>query len=165
MILILSHRELKPNGKGVETFQRCLKAEGSTQILLAMASIENDQKWGVDLLPADPVEEWEESSECLNLFSQLIKSMVGRETESGAQKLQRNPETGAYTWILFIPGYSSNLNDSLKKAKEMEDTYNSNVILYSWPADPEGTEPARYFKARDAARLSARRLKGTSKNQ
>jgi hypothetical protein len=159
MILILSHRELKPNGKGVETFQRCLKAEGSTQILLAMASIENDQKWGVDLLPADPVEEWEESSECLNLFSQLIKSMVGRETESGAQKLQRNPETGAYTWILFIPGYSSNLNDSLKKAKEMEDTYNSNVILYSWPADPEGTEPARYFKARDAARLSARRLK------
>ena len=159
MILILSHRELKPNGKGVETFQRCLKAEGSTQILLAMASIESNQEWGVDLLPADPVEEWEESRECLNLFSQLIKRMVDGEIESGAGKLQRNPETEAYTWIVFVPGYSSNLNDSLEKAKELEDTYNSNVILYSWPADPEGTEPARYFKARDAARLSARRLK------
>ena len=38
MILILSDREITPNGSGVNTFEPCIRPQGSSQVLLAMAT-------------------------------------------------------------------------------------------------------------------------------
>ena len=70
----------------------------------------------------------------------------------------RDAASGTITWVLLIPGYTSNLRDSLAKAKALEATYRVNVILFSWPADPSGIEPSRYYTARDAATFSSAKL-------
>jgi esterase/lipase superfamily enzyme len=164
MILILSDREITPNGSGVNTFEPCIRPQGSSQVLLAMATPDAVKGWGVRIIPSNPVQNWSESNICTNQFETMIKRMVANESGFGTDSIRRRTAIRPYAWIFFIPGYTSNLRDSLAKARELEESYNANVILYSWPADPTGSEPNRYHTAEQASHFSTAKLRNTLKH-
>ncbi|MFM7641195.1 MAG: alpha/beta hydrolase [Cyanobium sp.] len=140
MILILSNRELNPQGTGVDTFQPCLKVEGSDKVVLAEASLDPNNHWDISLIPSlpVPVQDWEASPQCQTLFKSLINSMTNEINSSNQAGTQiRKNDDGSYYWAILVPGYNSNPQESLQRARELEVLYQVNVILFSWPANPK----------------------------
>jgi hypothetical protein len=90
--------------------------------------------------------------------------MNNQEHDDRPGGLRYDQENKTYNWIFLIPGYSSTASTGLQQARQLEEEYQANVMLFSWPADPPAisSNPIQaYRQAQAAARVSAIQLDQT----
>ncbi|NBO67146.1 MAG: hypothetical protein EBU88_20260, partial [Acidobacteria bacterium] len=163
MILIISNRTINLQGQGPDVFEACLNPVGSENVVLAKAQQEPSGDWQVNLVPMPPAGSWMECGSSCELLVQLVRRMQSREVDPELGGLRFDHENKTYNWIFLIPGYSSTALSGLDQARKLEQEYNANVMLFSWPADPLGlarpnSAESAYRQAQAAARVSAIQL-------
>lgn len=157
MILIISNRNVNLQGKGPEIFKSCVNPVGSEDVLMATAQVTTAGDWLVNLVPTPPQGSWVRCSASCGLLGELVNRMKSGEHDDRPSGIRYDHENKTYNWIFFIPGYSSTASEGLEKARQLESEYNANVILFSWPADPPGSQrPGNLSKAYKQAQASAR---------
>jgi hypothetical protein len=163
MILIFSNRKVNLEQHGTDIFLPCENPIGGEDVLLATATSNARGDWSVTLVPPLPQGSWSCCGPSRALLSDLVRRMNAGEYEDTPGGLRYDHANKTYNWIFFIPGYSSTAKSGLQKAKELEEEYQANVMLYSWPADPSASniEAIRYREAQAAARVSAIQLDQT----
>ena len=164
MILIFSNRKVNLQHQGVEIFQPCLNPVGAEDVLLATAEVAPAGDWHVNLVPSPPQGNWMGCGPSCALLADLVRRMKAGEQDDHPGGLRYDQANKTYNWIFFIPGYSSSAGSGLKQARQLEEEYQANVMLFSWPADPEAitSDPIRaYRQAQASARVSAIHLDQT----
>lgn len=164
MILIFSNRKVNLLRQGPEIFEPCVNPVGAEDVLLATAQVAATGDWLVNLVPTPPQGSWMSSNASCALLVDLVNRMKAGEQDDRPGGIRYDQENKTYNWIFFIPGYSSTASSGLEYARQMENEYNANVMLFSWPADPPdiGSNPIKaYRQAQAAARVSAIQLDQT----
>jgi hypothetical protein len=164
MILIFSNRNVNLQQQGVKIFQPCLNTVGAEDVLLATAKVDPAGDWLVNLVPSPPQGNWMACGPSCALLADVVKRMKAGEHDDHPGGLRYDEANKTYNWIFFIPGYSSTPSTGLEHAKQLEKEYQANVMLFSWPADPQAitSDPIRaYRQAQASARVSAIHLDHT----
>jgi len=164
MILLFSNRKVNLDEQGADIFLPCENPIGGEDVLLATANTAAAGDWIVNLVPSSPQGNWNSCGPSCALLADLVQRMNAREHDDSPGGLRYDQVNKTYNWIFFVPGYSSSASSGLQKAKQLEEEYQANVMLFSWPADPSGitTNPIRaYRQAQAAARVSAIQLDQT----
>ena len=163
MILLFSNRKINLANQGADVFLPCEKPIGGEDVLLASATAAGGG-WVVDLVPSPPQGDWNSCLPSRALLADLVRRMNAREHDTSPGGLRYDQENKTYNWIFFVPGYNSTASSGLQRAKQLEEEYQANVMLFSWPADPPATiiNPIRAYKqAQAAARVTAIQLDQT----
>ena len=163
MILIISNRTINLQAQGPDVFEACLNPVGATDVVLAKAEQEPTGNWQINLVPMPPQGSWMDCGPSCELLMQLVQRMKSREEDHHPGGLRFDHDNKTYNWIFLIPGYSSTAQSGLDQARKLEQEYDANVMLFSWPADPLGldrptTAESAYRQAQAAARVSAIQL-------
>ena len=164
MILLFSNRKVNLDHKGADIFLPCENPIGGEDVLLATANAAAEGDWLVNLVPSPPQGNWNSCGPSCALLADLVRRMNAREHDDSPGGLRYDQVNKTYNWIFFVPGYSSTASSGLQKAKQLEEEYQANVMLFSWPADPSSItiNPIRaYREAQAAARVSAIQLDRT----
>jgi hypothetical protein len=164
MILIFSNRKVNLQHQGIEIFQPCLNPIGAEDVLLASADVAPTGDWRVNLVPSPPQGNWMGCGPSCALLADVVRRMQAGEQDDHPGGLRYDQANKTYNWIFFIPGFSSSARSGLQQARQLEEDYQANVMLFSWPADPPdiSREPIRaYRQAQASARVSAIHLDQT----
>lgn len=164
MILIFSNRKVNLQRQGPQMFEPCVNPVGGEDVLLAAAWENTGGDWRVNLVPTPPEGSWTGCAASCAFLADLVKRMKAGEEDDQPGGLHYDQENKTYNWIFYIPGYSSTAAAGLEQARQLEQDYKANVMLFSWPADPPDitTNPVRaYRQAQAAARVSAIHLDQT----
>lgn len=164
MILLFSNRKLNLDERGADIFLPCANPLGGEDVLLATANAAAAGEWIVNLVPSPPQGNWNSCGPSCALLADLVRRMNAREHDDNPGGLRYDQGNKTYNWIFFVPGYSSTASTGLQKAKQLEEEYQANVMLFSWPADPPAItiNPIRaYREAQAAARVSSIHLDRT----
>jgi hypothetical protein len=164
MILLFSNRNVNLRQQGAEIFEPCHNPVGSADVLLATAELAPAGDWQVQLVPSPPQGSWMGCGPSCALLAHLVRRMQAGERDDQPGGLHYDEANKTYNWIFYIPGYSSTARAGLEQARKLEEEYQANVMLFSWPADPPAisTDPVRaYRQAQAAARVSAIHLDHT----
>lgn len=166
MIFILSNRTINLQAQGPDQFEGCLNPIGAEEVVLATAELGASGDWLVNLVPSPPQGSWMTCSDSCELLARLAERMNANEHDDHEGGLRFDQENKTYNWIFLIPGYSSTVSSGLRLARQLEQEYSANVMLFSWPADPPGLAipsqaPQSYRQAQAAARVSAIQLDKT----
>lgn len=164
MILLFSNRKVNLNQQGADLFLPCENPIGGADVLLATADRATGGDWRVNLVPSPPQGNWNGCGPSCALLADLVRRMQAGEHDDRPGGLRYDPTNKTYNWIFFVPGYSSSARSGLQQARQLEEEYQANVMLFSWPADPPAitVDPVRaYRQAQAAARVSAIQLDQT----
>jgi hypothetical protein len=164
MILLFSNRKVNLAKQGAEIFLPCENPISGEDVLLATANAASAGDWIVNLVPSPPQGNWTNCGPSCALLADLVRRMNARQHDESPGGLRYDQVNKTYNWIFFVPGYTSTASSGLQKAKQLEEEYNANVMLFSWPADPPAItiNPIRaYREAQAAARVSAIQLDQT----
>lgn len=163
MILLFSNRKVDLQRQGPEQFLPCESPIGSGDVLLATAQAQAGD-WLVTLVPSPPKGNWHACGPSCALLADLVRRMQNKEHDDRPGGLRYDQENKTYNWIFLIPGYSSTASTGLEQARQLEEEYQANVMLFSWPADPpaiSSNPDQAYRQAQAAARVSAIQLDQT----
>ena len=164
MILLFSNRQVDLNQQGAALFLPCENPIGGADVLLATADSGTGGDWRVNLVPSPPQGNWNGCGPSCALLADLVRRMKAGEHDDHPGGLRYDPTNKTYNWIFLVPGYSSTARSGLQQARQLEEEYQANVMLFSWPADPPAItgDPVRaYRQAQAAARVSAIQLDQT----
>ena len=164
MILVFSNRKINLQQKGAQIFQPCLNPIGGEDVLLATALTAPAGDWQVNLVPTPPRGSWMGCAPSCDLLAGVVNRMKAGEQKHEPGGLRYDQANKTYNWIFFIPGYSSTASSGLQQAQRLEEQYQANVMLFSWPADPPAitSQPtSAYRQAQASARVSAIQLDRT----
>jgi hypothetical protein len=162
MILLFSNRKVNLGEQGADMFLPCVNPIGGEDVLLATVNAASAGDWIINLVPSPPQGHWNSCGPSCALLADLVRRMNAREHNDSPGGLRYDQANKTYNWIFFVPGYSSTTSSGLQKAKQLEEEYQANVMLFSWPADPPVTiDTIRYPQAQAAARVSAIQLDRT----
>ena len=162
MILLFSNRKVNLAERGADMFLPCENPIGGEDVLLATVNAASAGDWIVNLVPSPPQGHWNSCGPSCALLADIVRRMNGREHNDSPGGLRYDQANKTYNWIFFVPGYSSTTSSGLQKAKQLEEEYQANVMLFSWPADPPAAiDTIRYPQAQAAARVSAIQLDRT----
>jgi hypothetical protein len=164
MILLFSNRKVNLKRQGPDLFLPCENPIGGEDVLLATAQAGPAGDWLVNLVPSPPAGNWNSCGPSCALLADLVRRMKAGEHDDHPGGLRYDQANKTYNWIFLIPGYSSTASSGLEQAQRLQEEYQANVMLFSWPADPPAmsSDPIRaYQQAQAAARVSAIQLDQT----
>lgn len=164
MILIFSNRKVNLSKTNADIFLPCENPIGGENVLLATVDNAAAGDWIVNLVPTPPIGNWNSCGPSCAVLADLVRRMKAREHDDRPGGLRYDHANKTYNWIFLVPGYSSTASSGLQQAKLLEEEYQANVMLFSWPADPPAItfDPINaYRQAQGAARVSAIQLDQT----
>lgn len=119
---VITNRNLQPNARPEERFGPGFNSEGPNELRLAEVTKEDD-RWRVEILEDrtvyEGVEMW--ASEAAFLRAQ-----------ANMRRLQRNA-------LFFVHGFNTDFENALESAHRIEQIYNLEVVMFSWPSNGGGT--------------------------
>ena len=124
MIIVISNRVTNENYHNEYFFGETLNPQGADKITIAKAHYqEHNNSWLVEPLPKEDNLNNEDSPN-KKLFLEIIE---GIENDKYKRK-----------WIFYIPGFNQSSRDALDASQKLADKYDTDVILFSWPSNPQG---------------------------
>ncbi|MEM9215996.1 MAG: alpha/beta hydrolase [Cyanobacteria bacterium P01_F01_bin.150] len=137
-IIVITNRNLNEDKIGERLFGESTNSLGTGEIRLAHASKTSGGEWDVSLV-----------EEPLNLSNNEIlpSRNIFREAWSELKGSGRSV-------VFYVHGYNTSFKDSLEAALDIKNTYEVDVILFSWPSNPGGILPTGYTEYQAAARTA-----------
>ncbi|MEA5536813.1 alpha/beta hydrolase [Crocosphaera sp. XPORK-15E] len=124
MIIVISNRLINDNRNDENFLGEILNPQGADKITIAKAFYQENQKsWLIE-----PVSKNDnltaENPSIKQLFLEIIK---GIENNTFSRK-----------WVFYIPGFNQSSRHALDSSRRLSVQYDVNVILFSWPSNPQG---------------------------
>lgn len=146
-MLIITNRRVNAGKTTVNSAFGAKPAEGPNELRLAYASRKGN-KWHIDVLP--------------DIVNASGKKVSGKQGESkgmfasdyAARQLVEtlnNSDQGKHL-LLYVHGFNNDLESVLNRAEKLEQNYNLQVVVFSWPANGGGARGVLSYKSdkRDA---------------
>lgn len=119
---IVTNRNLQPDAQPEERFGPIFNRKGPNELRLAEARKVGDS-WQVDILEDRTIYEGREMWASEAAFLTAQNRMAQNNTNA----------------LFFVHGFNTDFRDGLESAHRLEQLYNVEVILFSWPANGGGT--------------------------
>ncbi len=152
MIIVISNRLINDHHKNELFFGESLNPQGSDQITIAKAFYQKPQKsWLIE-----PVSINEDLTRKNISIKQLFQAII--------EGIKNN--TFSRKWVFYIPGFNQSSRQALDYSHQLKENYDLNVILFSWPSNPQGNSSifdffrakSEYEEALSIAKSSAKTL-------
>lgn len=118
-IIVVTNRNLVENANDpLERFGPNFNTAGPDELRLALATDVNDN-WTLDLLP----DQLEQNGKMVNASEKTFTDLQTRMREKKRDCL------------FYVHGFNNDFKDAVNTAKDLRDTYDVEVILFSWPAN------------------------------
>lgn len=118
---IVTNRNLQPDQPPERRFGRFFNELGPAELRLAEVTIQNGS-WQVDILPDEVTHEGQ----------QMYAS------EAAFLKTQQKMCTTSTNCVVFCHGFNTDFQSAVEAAYRLQDTYNLEVVLFTWPSDGRG---------------------------
>ncbi|MEO1006416.1 MAG: alpha/beta hydrolase [Cyanobacteria bacterium J06638_38] len=137
-LIVITNRNLNEGESDERLFGENTNSLGVGEIRLAYASKLSSGEWDVSLVEEPP-----------NLAnnSTLPSSDVFRDAWG---ELKGNGRSV----VFYVHGYNTSFSESLETALDIKNTYEVDVVLFSWPSNPGGILPTGYTEYQAAARTA-----------
>jgi esterase/lipase superfamily enzyme len=135
---IISNRNVQPQARPEKRFGETYNAEGPTNLRVARAKYER-RRWSVELID-EPAR--------ITSRSRLPSEQVYKEIMRCMRREQRQS-------LLYVHGFNTSFRDLLERARKLEETYDVELVCFTWPSNPGGFITSEYRQARIAAEVSA----------
>ena len=124
MIIVISNRVINENHRNEYFFGETPNPQGADTIRIVKAYYQgHNNPWLIEPLPEDDNLN-NEDSPSKQLFLEIIE---GIENDNYKRK-----------WIFYIPGFNQSSCDALDASQKLAEKYDAEVILFSWPSNPQG---------------------------
>ena len=135
---IVSNRNVQPQARPEKRFGETYNAAGPSNLRVARASYLKG-RWSVDLID-EPAR--------MTSRSRLPSEQVYKEVMRCLRREQRQ-------CLLYVHGFNTSFKELLERARDLEDTYDVELVCFTWPSNPGGFISSEYRQARIAAEVSA----------
>lgn len=146
MIVVISNRNVNEAVNDDRVFGEQPNQKGLDEIRVATATYTADHKWQVNLLP-EP-----DNLDANNIPSHQLFEQIITDIKAGVRRS---------SWVFYVHGFNQSFRSSLDACQEISQTYNVDVINFSWPSNPGGFVTDEYKQARQAAKASSNALDRT----
>jgi esterase/lipase superfamily enzyme len=128
-------------------------AEGPNELRLAEATRKGNH-WQIEILP-DQITPEMATSVGLNpdhsypASAYVARSLIGELMPGGSSR------NSGKNLLLFVHGYNNDMTDILDRAERLEQTYNVEVIVFSWPANGGGLHGVLSYRSDKADAIAS----------
>lgn len=119
---VVTNRNLQPNASPEERFGATFNRKGPNELRLAEAQ-KVDDRWQVDILDDRITYNGEEMWASEAAFLKVQQRMGQRQTNA----------------LFFVHGFNTDFSDALEIAHRIEQLYNLEMVLFTWPSNGGGT--------------------------
>ncbi|NEO29134.1 MAG: alpha/beta hydrolase [Symploca sp. SIO3C6] len=140
-MIIITNRSVNELATDETMFGETPNAKGIDEIRLAKADYDaQENRWNLQLIP-EP-----DSLDPNNLPTQELFNEVVNEIAAG---------TYGCNWLFWVHGFNMTTGDVLESARQRQEKYDLEVIIFTWPSNPGGFVTNEYDRSRQAAKASA----------
>lgn len=141
---VITNRHIHTDASGVDLLGRIPSEKGPHE-LRALRATRRGRGWQLELLP----------DELPAAMKRELKIPVGQKAWASryvAEKVLADVRRKKRNLVLFVHGFNNNVEAVLDRAERLEETYDVEVLPFSWPADGGGASGALSYKSdkRDA---------------
>ncbi|MDQ2695428.1 MAG: alpha/beta hydrolase, partial [Pseudomonadota bacterium] len=129
-MFVVTNRRLITNKTGLEQFGNKPNPEGPNELRIVEVARENSG-WKVEILP-DRLDEKRKRAVGLPVSKPAVASQYA------ARIILKRVQQDKRNVLFFVHGYNNNMGAVLERAQGLADTFNLEVIPFSWPADGGG---------------------------
>jgi esterase/lipase superfamily enzyme len=146
-MLIITNRRVREGKSTVNSAFGKKPAEGPNELRLAHASRKN-KKWHIDVLPdlvtptGKKASSQQHDSNTLFASDYVARQLIERLNTAGQGK----------HLLLYVHGFNNDLESVLNRAEKLQQNYNLEVVVFSWPANGGGAQGVLSYRSdkRDA---------------
>jgi esterase/lipase superfamily enzyme len=129
-MFIITNREVDENAKGLAQLGDRPNSKGPNELRLAEAT-RTGNSWSLNILPDTISQSMKDEVGIVDTEPVYASRYVARRVLDTLQKRKRN-------FLFFVHGYNNDIKDVLNRAHGFQQTYNGEVMAFSWPANGGG---------------------------